>query len=289
MVVKHSTQAYMFEQPVHAAPRARCQVFTPIDSAVALWARFMGDLPTGSRVIEPTCGAGNMLHAIDPAMDVVGIECDPDIARLAVAVAEPRGWRVLTGNFDEVRLPWPKAHAIFGNPPWEKVVVDRLLDWAYDHLENEGRCGLVLPFNYTQYSDQGVRLASRWSIESVELPRDMFFPSRLQETVSYKVFWKTARRFLMGMFLYEDVAARRALDPRYQTLLREHAQTWRAVVRIALARFDGGVARLTDLYAEIAHRGRNAANKNWEAKVRQVLQRHPEFQRVGSGRWALVG
>jgi hypothetical protein len=286
-------QPTLFALPQTAA-LARFQVWTPVDAAVALWDRFLGDLVPGSRVIEPTCGTGHLFHAMPDGMDVVGIEQDPSVAQVARQVARKRGWQVLVGSFDEVALPWPNAHAIFGNPPWDKPTIDRLLDWSYDHLEQEGRCALLLPAMYTQYACHVAQLAERWAIESVEVPRDVFHPSGLEEPVTFKVFTKTAARRVVGMFLFAETAARRMLSGRYQALLRDHPQTWREVVRTALEAL-GGAARLKDIYAEVTRlrSGERGIPDRWrnnhvEPKIRQQLQIHPEFQSLGDGRWALA-
>src|SRR5947209_11046063 len=126
-------QPSLFASPRAERQRHRCQVWTPIDAAEALYRRFLGDLGNGSRIIEPTCGVGNLLRVIPATMQAVGIELDPGLAEAARRAIEDRpGWRVVVGDFAEVELPWSRVEAIFGNPPWEKPLIDRLLEWAYD-------------------------------------------------------------------------------------------------------------------------------------------------------------
>jgi hypothetical protein len=274
--------------------RDRSQVFTPIDAAMALWDRFLGDLPTRSRVVEPTCGTGNLLQAIPRGMDVLAIERDPMVAEVARPLITRRGWSLFIGPFEKADLPWAQADAIFGNPPWQKPVIDRLLDWSYERLREEGRCALLLPASYTQYACNAAQLADRWAIESVEIPRDVFFPLDLEEHVTFKVFRKSAVRTVVGMFLYVETAARRSLAARYQRVLREHHWTWRQVVRLALQSL-GGSAKLRDIYAEVTslRYGERSIpdrwqNTHWQEKIRQQLQIHPEFESLGDGRWALA-
>lgn len=66
--------------------------------------------------------------------------------------------------------------------------------------------------------------------------------------------------------------------------------TWRAILRHALTTL-GGEAPLERIYQQVsktAPSSRLAANENWQAKVRQVLQRHRDFANRDRGVWALA-
>jgi len=66
--------------------------------------------------------------------------------------------------------------------------------------------------------------------------------------------------------------------------------TWRAILRHALSTL-GGEAPLERIYQQVsktAPSSRLAANENWQAKVRQVLQRHRDFANRDRGVWALA-
>lgn len=67
--------------------------------------------------------------------------------------------------------------------------------------------------------------------------------------------------------------------------------TWRAIIRHALVTLKGK-ASLQDLYSAVADTAPEqnlAQNPNWQAKVRQVLQRHPnDFRNETRGTWALT-
>ena len=66
--------------------------------------------------------------------------------------------------------------------------------------------------------------------------------------------------------------------------------TWRAVVYQALVEL-GGATALPSLYACLAANNRDKlqSNANWQAKVRQTLQRHPTlFTSPTRGQWQLV-
>lgn len=66
---------------------------------------------------------------------------------------------------------------------------------------------------------------------------------------------------------------------------RQIASTWRSVIRIALMKL-GGVANLSKIYEEVSKAAGDmvANNVNWQAKVRQQLQKH--FTNVERGVWA---
>lgn len=65
--------------------------------------------------------------------------------------------------------------------------------------------------------------------------------------------------------------------------------TWRSIVRQAMVSL-GGEATLTELYAKVSGvaADRVETNKNWQAKIRQVLQTAGCFSQVERGRWSLA-
>lgn len=66
--------------------------------------------------------------------------------------------------------------------------------------------------------------------------------------------------------------------------------TWKAIIRHALTTL-GGEAPLERLYEQVAKTApteRLASNENWQAKIRQVLQRHRDFHNRDRGVWALA-
>lgn len=64
-------------------------------------------------------------------------------------------------------------------------------------------------------------------------------------------------------------------------------ETWREVVSDALAGRRRGSVSLAELYRALARHPKTRRNSNWQAKVRQVLQKGP-FERVGRGEWKLA-
>ena len=66
------------------------------------------------------------------------------------------------------------------------------------------------------------------------------------------------------------------------------AVTWKAAVRRVLQAADGRTMGLTEIYGEMEpYAAARAENRNWQAKVRQVLQDERFFLRVGKGIYAL--
>jgi len=70
--------------------------------------------------------------------------------------------------------------------------------------------------------------------------------------------------------------------------VREHAniQTWRDIVQAAMESL-GGEASLEKVYDEIQGHKKCESNNNWQAKIRQTLQRGRDFVNKDRGTWAL--
>lgn len=63
--------------------------------------------------------------------------------------------------------------------------------------------------------------------------------------------------------------------------------TWRDLVYAALQSLNGK-AKLIDIYNYLRETDKAKKNQHFEAKIRQILQKHNEFQPVDRGLWALV-
>jgi hypothetical protein len=92
----------------------------------------------------------------------------------------------------------------------------------------------------------------------------------------YLLLWKRSEQTIF------QIAYDKAIEFRKQT-----AATWRSVIRIALMKH-GGRATLNNIYAAVEKIAGEmiAKNQHWQAKVRQVLQRH--FENVQRGVWAVA-
>jgi predicted RNA methylase len=252
------------------------QWMTPEWMAERLVERYFSDLSMFDQVIEPSCGTGSFLGAVPAHVPAIGVEIDPALAAIA---QQDTGRRVIVGDFAAVDLPI--ATAIIGNPPFKLRTIEQFLARAFELLEDGGRVGFILPAYTFQTSSTTLRIAQRWHIQQDAIPRE-FFP-KISVPVCFAQFTK-GRRGLVGFALYHDAGAINALERRYRTLLAQGERSaWAAVTRAAMEKL-GGEAALPDLYREIEG-ARPSANRFWQAKVRQQVQRMAV--RTGRGRWAL--
>lgn len=254
------------------------QYMTPDWAAVELVERHFSDLPSGAGIVEPSCGRGAFLRALPADLQVVGVEIDPALASEA---RRRSGRPVLIGDFRMVDLPFV-PQAVIGNPPFATRTVLEFLDRAWNLMEDEGRVGFILPAYTFQTSTTVATIAERWSMRQEMLPRDLF--PGLSKPLCFAVLTKGTVRGMVGFALYHEMAAVRRLKARYQQLLHEgEGSVWVAVVRAALEAL-GGRADLQRIYREIEGL-RPTANKFWQEKVRQTLQRIAI--RIDQGVWQL--
>lgn len=276
--------------PVAAAPRrSACsavagnldlgQVFTPGFVAWALYERTFPDLRAGDCVLDPTCGTGRLLAAVPSMVSAVGIELDPDLAATARATT---GREVICGDFLSIDLSKVRVDAVFANPPFDARFIDRMLERVWGLLPEGGRVGAILPSHYWT-SIRSTRLAERWSYTIEMLPKDTF--SRMRRPAVWAVLERSQRRYVVGIALYRDVAAVRAIRRRYEQLLRTTTvEPWRETVLTALADL-GGRSTLPALYRAVEGK-RTHLTRFYREKVRQTLQRYAV--RVGPGVWELA-
>jgi hypothetical protein len=90
--------------------------------------------------------------------------------------------------------------------------------------------------------------------------------------------WRKTKKTMLGITL-----------EKIRELSLQQEWTWRNLVRLALMNL-GGRAALSDLYRLIVGMPQAGSlverNRNWAAKVRQVLQKH--FRPVERGVWSLA-
>lgn len=260
------------------------QYFTPGWAAEAIVDQYFGHLGADDLVIEPSCGNGAFLAALPPHVQAIGVEIDPAMAEQA---RRNTGRAVITGDFRSVPLP-AKASAIVGNPPFQADLISQFLDRSWSLLDEEGAAGFILPAYVLQTSSAVTRLHQRWSIEQTLLPRNLF--PRLKLPIVFSVFRKERVRRLVGFFLYAEAAdvARMQKDCRRLAEQSGTPDTWRTVTRYALQML-GGEADLDAIYRAVEPRRPSLANRTWEARIRNVLQKSPDFEPVCRGRWRLAG
>lgn len=262
------------------------QYMTPLWVAEALVEKYFSDLGPRDRVLEPSCGVGRFLDAlavVHPNVRRAGVEIDPALAETARA----RGHSVLTGDFTSADLSPLRLRptAIVGNPPFTASVIDQFLARAHGILPAGGRVGFVLPAYYFQTSLKVDGLSRRWSLQSDQIPRDVF--PGLSLPLCFTVFSKDRKRTLVGFALYGTAAAVSRWAKRYQSVAVEGGApgvpVWRSVVETAL-RDLGGESDLPTLYAALEGQ-RPTPNPHWKAKVRQIVQER--CIRTGPARYAL--
>lgn len=255
------------------------QVFTPGFVAAALYERTFAHLGARDRVLDPTCGTGRLLAAVPRRVDAIGVELD---ASLAAAARTATGREVICGDFLSVDVGELRPSAVFANPPFDARFIDRMLDRVWSMLPDGGLVGAILPSHYWT-SIRSTRLAERWSYTIEMLPKDTF--SRMRRPAVWAVLERSRRHVVVGIALYRDVAAVRAMRRRYERLLRTTTvEPWRETVLTALADL-GGRATLPSLYRAVEGKRTNLT-RFYREKVRQTLQRHAV--RVGPGVWELA-
>lgn len=262
------------------------QYFTPAWAAEGIVDQEFGWLKAGHRVIEPSCGDGAFLCALPGDVEVVGVEIDPIQAFKAQASS---GRQVIVGDFLEVPLAdLGKVQAVLGNPPFNSGTVAAFLKRSHALLEDGGQAGFILPAYILQTSSKVEMLHKDFSIRQSMLPRNLF--PGLKLPLVFATFTKEKERRMFGFLLYREAQEMRAIDKRWKEVVtsgRESRGVWFPVVQSILSAL-GGSADLDQIYGAVQS-ARPTANPHWQAKVRQVLQRHPKhFERTGQGRYALA-
>lgn len=281
-----SSELFPDNQGIQTTQQRLDQYFTPGWAAEGIVDQEFGWLKSGHRVMEPSCGDGAFLCALPDSVDVVGIEIDPLQAAKARAAS---GRHVIVGDFLEVPLAdLGKFHAVIGNPPFSSDLVAAFLKRSHELLEDGGQAGFILPAYILQTSSKVEALHKDFSIRQSMLPRNLF--PGLKLPLVFATFTKEKERRMFGFLLYREAQEMRAIDKRWKeavTTGREKRGVWFPVIQSILAAL-GGSADLEQIYGAVQSL-RPTANAHWQAKVRQVLQRHPErFERVGHGRYALA-
>ncbi|MDR6397969.1 N-6 DNA methylase [Herbaspirillum seropedicae] len=283
LLIPFETGAAGGEQEGRAHSKELGQYFTPSWAAELIYEKYFDHLGTGDLVIEPACGDGSFLAAVPAGIGAIGVEIDPVMAAWARANT---GREVITGDFLSVDLPC-EASAIVGNPPFQADLVHRFLDRSWSLLREGGAAGFILPAYVLQTSTVVNRLNERWTIEQQLLPRNLF--PRLKLPIVYSVFRKERARRLIGFFLYAEASQVAQLQKECRKIADRSGkgETWRTVTRFALQAL-GGEADLAEIYQSVEPRRPSKANRFWEARIRNVLQKSGEFQQVARGRWRVV-
>lgn len=254
------------------------QFFTPGWAAEALIEQFYPDLGVGDTVLEPSCGAGAFLAAIPSAACAIGVEIDPEWARIA---RSNTGRPVIVGDFLTAEIP-VTPNLIVGNPPFKQRDIQAFLQRSWELLPSEGEVGFILPAYAFQTASVTAALGERWGVNQDLLPRNLF--PRLRLPIAFARLTKGRRTGLFGFALYAEANAVNRLQRRYRALLAAgETSAWRAVT-VAALEAAGGEADLAQIYREIEG-ARPTPNAFWKEKVRQTVQR--VAFRTAPGRWRL--
>lgn len=276
----------------HAEPVSLHQItlrqwFTPSWVCELLYERYFRHLTTRDVLVDPSAGIGNFLQI--PALlaepnnspEVYGVELDPTLARQA---QQRTGRHVVIGDFRTVHLPKAPT-ALIGNPPFQTHLIEAFLHRAATLLPLGGQVGFILPAYFFQTSQRTLAYTEQWSIESLNLPRDIF--PRLRYSLVFSLFRRDRHRRLIGFALFHETAALRQLPTHIKTCLtRSSRSIWLSVVEQALTDL-GGTSSLQDLYQILSGR-RPTSNPFWQEKTRQTLSAYPDrFERLTAGYYRL--
>lgn len=256
------------------------QFFTPAWAAEMLFDAHFGHLNASDMVWEPTCGSGIMLAAIPGHIPCIGSEIDPVMAdRARIASGRP----IITGSCLEVKLP--AITAVFGNPPFNLTLFDRLLQRCVELLSIGNKAGFIIPAYFLQTSRTVMQLGRKWRIHQEIIPRDLFYG--LSKPLIFSSFIRDNRPHLIGFRLFPELAAIKELSAKVQenlsTRIHGTRSVWHETVKQVIANL-GGTAPLSDIYRHIEGR-RPTNNKFWKEKVRQVCQQ--SFERVQEGVYSI--
>jgi site-specific DNA-methyltransferase (adenine-specific) len=259
------------------------QFMTPGWVAHEIIAERFGDLTGADLVLEPSCGTGAFLHAMNtvhPNVQTVGVEIDPVLAEQA---RRETGRRVLTGDFTEIEID-VQPTAIIGNPPYSAATISAFIQRAQQMLPLGGRCGLLMPVHSLSFAQQTHDVTKGFHVRQELVPRNVF--PRIHFPLMFAMFTKERQRKLFGFFLFDESLAMNNLRGDYRALAeRADRQTWRSIVEESLKEC-GGTASIARLYDIVERRRPRTTNRFVRDKVRQTL--HLYYKRVDVGVYALA-
>ena len=152
----------------------------------------------------------------------------------------------------------------------------------YSTLIGDQRGGSLGKGNFRSYQSDFIQMMPKDELLSVtiKLQHNCLSDNRVYSgnfvpiMHEYLLIWKKNDKSLFAVSL--DIASE---------LQRQVATTWRNAIRIAMMKL--GKASLKEIYAEVEKVASNliAKNKNWQAKIRQQLQKH--YNNVERGVWAI--
>jgi hypothetical protein len=181
------------------------------------------------------------------------------------------------------------ATSVFGNPPFELGLVERLLARCAPVFAEGNACGLLLPAYFLQTSSTVVRLNTSWTVAAELIPRDLFNrPVQMVKPLIFALFTRDNAPRLVGLRGYRETKDTRELPEDGQKLLdgsfNGPRSVWREVLATVLSEL-GGEAPLSAIYRVVEGRRPSGTTKFWKEQIRKVAQTH--FTRVAEGVYAM--
>jgi len=201
--------------------------------------------------------------------------------------SENRPWDTarthLTWREDGLKTPWPRDARPFLNPPY----ISGIGPWV-DKLLRHGR-GVALLFAKTDTQafmrifDHGSAMFFIEGRLRFHMPDGAPAKDRAPHP-SVLCAWGEDDAEVLSECGLEGRFVPLQLPRRFAVLSLE--QTWREAVHAWIVKQDGPVT-LAALYRAFTGHAKTRQTRNYEAKIRQTLQRGP-FERIGPGLWAVA-
>lgn len=139
------------------------QFYTPAELAERMVA--VARIQLGDLVLEPSCGAGNLLEPIDDDATIGGVVAiDIDAASIDRVRTrfEGHAWRLTTIVGDFLEIPALEADVVLMNPPFSNNQDIRHVLRAWDWLKPGGRLVAVTSPHWTFANDKASKAFRQW-------------------------------------------------------------------------------------------------------------------------------
>lgn len=260
-------------------------------------------------VVDPTCGSGTSVEVGDEMeIEVVGLDLRHGFNGLRDSILS------VVGRYTDLCI---------SHPPYGDMVLYSGAQWGSPHPDDLSRCTSLEDFVEKAHQlllnqRDATRPGGHYATLIGDLRRNGEYHSFQAELISrmpvselksvvikaqhnctsdrgrcgwiggfpriaheYLLIWQRPSSSTVCLAVLSDMAGRAH---------RRLRSTWRAVVRQAMVSL-GGEASLSSLYEHISgvQPEQIQTNANWQAKVRQIVQKSRDFERVERGRWRLAG
>jgi site-specific DNA-methyltransferase (adenine-specific) len=257
------------------------QFMTPRWAAELLLER-LGTPVKGDVVLEPSCGRGAWLHAVnrvDPAheIDVRGIEIDP---KLAAVAAHDTGRPITIGDYTTIQLDFEPT-IVVGNPPYQSDLIASFISKSAASLAPapNSRIGFLLPVHSFSFASRTLEILKGLDVTVEIVPRDLY--PRISFPLLFCKLTKSTQQKLIGFALFEEAIAIRTMRAEYRRVIQSGRKPiWREITEMALKAL-GGEASLEQIYDVVEDFRGTSTNRFWRDRVRAEAGEH--FERVSTG------